>query len=705
MADQASNSVRIKAPDGSFVDFPAGTPDAEMETAMRTHFGGPEKTSGEDIYRSLGQAATHDLPSMAGLYGEALDAGGAFEGLFDPGSADRLAARRKAYKSMGLWDYSGMVPDSASISSAIDKVIPSYHSQTEAGQLVETIGDYLPAALSPGKAFTKAVRVLGPALASEGAGHQFKGTDLEPLARVVGGVAGGGLTEGLRGVLTRWGSTPDERALRFISQAMRNAGVTPADMLKTAAQMEKEGGSVEEMFFQLLGRPGITLARALANVPGKAMTIAENAFDARKAGVTDRVTKEAVKATGVKGGDAPADFITNLRTKGQEAIKAKYTAADTIGAKVPVKPGDVAGLGKNVRDALYNAGGVPPPGATGAAAIPFVVLPDDTTLPSMQHALRTVDKFETLAETGKLNRRVAEQYRTSLTAIKKDARTNTDQRAVDKIISEFDKAVDRIGDTPSGSNPVTAAYRQAREGYGENKDQEEFIEAGRKAFDTDDFELGLMLKGKGGKGLAPHERDGFMVGVMRAITEKLNAGDTRFVQRLDRDKNLRNSLAKALGGADKARRFFARASREALMAREDNVIRAGARSTPMAEDIKNLTIGEDEFGFIADLAKNGGNVKPIALKWLSQAIDRGRRPGIYNPEVNEALGKRVFDKATVPRVKGTLDALRNSKLQKTLQQVFPGYVPLSVSQLNPRQSNASAKYASDDELLKTIGAK
>ena len=37
--------IEIEAPDGSIVEFPDGTPDAEIAGAMRRKFGGPEPTT------------------------------------------------------------------------------------------------------------------------------------------------------------------------------------------------------------------------------------------------------------------------------------------------------------------------------------------------------------------------------------------------------------------------------------------------------------------------------------------------------------------------------------------------------------------------------------------------------------------------------------------------------------------------------------
>ncbi|MEN3208649.1 hypothetical protein PUR23_01205 [Methylorubrum populi] len=64
-----------------------------------------------------------------------------------------------------------------------------YEPQTTVGEYARTVGEFLPGA---GKSIATAVRnALVPAAASETAGQITKGTEAEPVARLVGGVAGG----------------------------------------------------------------------------------------------------------------------------------------------------------------------------------------------------------------------------------------------------------------------------------------------------------------------------------------------------------------------------------------------------------------------------------------------------------------------------------------------------------------------------------
>jgi hypothetical protein len=67
-----------------------------------------------------------------------------------------------------------------------------YEPQTTAGEYARTIGEFAPAAaLGGGGLLARGANVLAPALLSETAGQVTEGTQLEPWARVAGGLAGG----------------------------------------------------------------------------------------------------------------------------------------------------------------------------------------------------------------------------------------------------------------------------------------------------------------------------------------------------------------------------------------------------------------------------------------------------------------------------------------------------------------------------------
>jgi hypothetical protein len=192
---------------------------------------------------------------------------------------------------------------------------------------------------------------------------------------------------------------------------------------------------------------------------------------------------------------------------------------------------------------------------------------------------------------------------------------------------------------------VAPRFGEARRQYGESMRVEEMMEAGRKVFNMPEGELDQLLRGPRGQGLSADELDGFMIGALDAIQSKINAGDTAFVARFMKNKNWQAQLDRALG-AKNAQRLRSRIGREAGMRRFENDVKGGSRTTPLAEDIKSLTTGEDELSFIAEIIQGGGNIRNPVLRRFAAAYDRFNRPGIYNRNVNEALSKWLYERAT-----------------------------------------------------------
>lgn len=67
--------IQVRAPDGSIVQFPDGTPDAEMERAMRETFGGPEATAAAPVAPIDEPSWTDTIMRGVGTAGGVLDQG------------------------------------------------------------------------------------------------------------------------------------------------------------------------------------------------------------------------------------------------------------------------------------------------------------------------------------------------------------------------------------------------------------------------------------------------------------------------------------------------------------------------------------------------------------------------------------------------------------------------------------------------------
>jgi len=447
----------------------------------------------------------------------------------------------------------------------------------------------------------------------------------------------------------------------------------------------------------LLGEPGPRAARALFAVRGPSQQIAQDAFAARKAGVGQRVTQAASRATGVGGRQGIEEIGPFLERLGQERSAKAGPLYDT--AYKDIIPDDVFArdlkpqmMGGGVQDkALAKAAEIADSELLriqaeisaaqrqGNGALVQKLAGDiadaraakgqiealragtaDPRIPQLQAALarnanNPAAKAKIEAQIAQIGRgpesvsvRAVDYYQRGLRSIAEgEGKGTTLGSAYEKNRSEFNKLAD--AEVP--------AFGEARKFVAQSKSQEEMVKEGTRVFEADDFEIASLTQSMTGA-----DRDAWMVGVMRAIAEKVNRGDTAFVARLVRDKNLRAQLTEALGGSANARKFFGRVSREASMASNDNFVRTGSRTTPLAEDIKSLTSGEDELGFISELVQSGGSVKPWLLRKGAAAYDRLRSPGIYNQGVNEALGNRLFGQANTPQTKDLLAAMAQNKI-------------------------------------------
>lgn len=76
--------------------------------------------------------------------------------------------------------------------SAVSGGATDYQPKTVPGEYARTIGEFAPNAIGPGGIVRKVAQVAIPAVTSEFAGQETKGTSLEPYARVVGALVGGG---------------------------------------------------------------------------------------------------------------------------------------------------------------------------------------------------------------------------------------------------------------------------------------------------------------------------------------------------------------------------------------------------------------------------------------------------------------------------------------------------------------------------------
>lgn len=161
---------------------------------------GPRPDTGTDVLKSFGAGVVRGGIGMASLPATA-------EELYaKAGSGLQSAISEPTRKIAGaIADYGGPLamplrmfsggptnkPTQEQITGAVERAAgPLYQPQTTAGEYARTVGEFLPGAVSPGGMARKAASVVLPGVASEGAGQLAKGTELEPWARLVGGIGG-----------------------------------------------------------------------------------------------------------------------------------------------------------------------------------------------------------------------------------------------------------------------------------------------------------------------------------------------------------------------------------------------------------------------------------------------------------------------------------------------------------------------------------
>jgi hypothetical protein len=182
-----ANPIRVSAPDGSIVHFPAGTSDETINGAMRkaylsgTFGGTPAAPSvAADVVKSAGIGIAKGTLGLAGM----------------PGLASDFLARASQRASNFVADKLGMdrgpqvgenlLPNPDSLQKRVEGYTGDFYKpKTVAGEYAQTAGEFAPALIGGPETLAAKLfsRVAVPAVASEAAGQATKGTAAEPYAR------------------------------------------------------------------------------------------------------------------------------------------------------------------------------------------------------------------------------------------------------------------------------------------------------------------------------------------------------------------------------------------------------------------------------------------------------------------------------------------------------------------------------------------
>ena len=322
-----ADALHIQAPDGSLVEFPAGTSDDVIKNVMAKEYGKPKESPSVagDVAKSGGIGLAKGAIGLAGLPGDlsnALAKGSQY-------ASDYIAQKLGGDK--GPEATGPLLPTSGGIQKAIEgQTGEFYKPKTTAGEYAQTAGEFAPAMLGGPESIAAKLltRVAAPAAASETAGQLTKDTALEPWARVASGLLGGvaspkgfeyanGLLQGGADGISRGATKPLVKAL----------GIDGPDAVK--AQMTRLG-------------PDAMLADAGDSFLGKAQ--------------------------GVMGVDEGRAALAKALRSRNEGTVARI-GGDVEGAVGPAHPaeGDAVAVTKNIIDHRSNIDGINYPAALDSA--------------------------------------------------------------------------------------------------------------------------------------------------------------------------------------------------------------------------------------------------------------------------------------------------------------------------------------------------
>lgn len=337
----------VSMPDGAQVSFPDDMPAEQIRSLIAEKF--PQAVNDvnpvADIAKSAGVGLAKGGIGVAGLLGDArslLSSGvsAATDAMGLP--QDKVqqfkdtmfeASKRLPYANAFT------APGSQEIQKRVEGVTGEFYKpQTTAGEYAQTAAEFLPnLAVGPGGIGRKLLtNVAAPALASETAGQLTKGTEIEPYARVVGGVGGGALAAG--GLANQ------------AQKAARSTIPTTDDLLKTGSRqfesVRTSGATVDSNDVQIIAQ-GIRNKIAQEGADPEAQKLVFNIID-------------RLEAKGAAGKPVPYAEIDVLR-KSMNDLKlnpdgsirkhAKSAVTELMDMMTQVLPQNVSGT---LKDAIGN---------------------------------------------------------------------------------------------------------------------------------------------------------------------------------------------------------------------------------------------------------------------------------------------------------------------------------------------------------------
>ncbi len=299
-----------------------------------------EPSIAEDVAKSAGIGVVKGGIGLVGAGGDIrqlLSAGVDYAAQHFGIPADKVQQFKDVvYQGAGAFPLTAAIanaPTSGDIQKGIEHYTGDFYTpKTTAGEYAQTAGEFLPAAFGgEGGMVARAARTLIPAATSETAGQHYKGTAIEPVARFLGALAGGGAAA----LASRPGT-----AARAIQQQLPD-GITPRMVNQADALIQDAAGrgiqlAWPEALSQVAGRPVLTnMMRHLEASPQTENRMAEF-FGQRPQQVDTAVRGEmgniapvnnTPSSIGPAVGQAGEDIANRIRDAVNTATRPMYDAA------------------------------------------------------------------------------------------------------------------------------------------------------------------------------------------------------------------------------------------------------------------------------------------------------------------------------------------------------------------------------------------
>lgn len=208
-----------------------------------------------DVVQSLGTGVRAGAEALAGIPG---DLQSLVDAVYEAGRSaivaetpEETARRAEIAQQVSAPGF----PTTETIRGVTNAVVGDpRESQTTAGQFARSVGEFLPAAAAgPGSAATKLAVAAGGGIGAEAGGQLTEGTSAEPVARAIGGIAGGlaGASNINRVAKQALKEAPSETEVKQITDALygeiRNAGIQynpaqfNAEVKKLVTGLQRDG--------------------------------------------------------------------------------------------------------------------------------------------------------------------------------------------------------------------------------------------------------------------------------------------------------------------------------------------------------------------------------------------------------------------------------------------------------------------------------